>query len=845
MIRIALPLLIVLTISTSISAQVAVTPAASAVPATQAAASATPATSSTPAPTSPPATAPAATTPTPQPGHSVHGESFNEGPRQKAYLMGNTGKVNFPVTTKVPECQQFINQGVGQLHGFWYFEAERSFRQAAALDPSCGIAYWGMAMANTNNAKRAKDFIAQASKHKDGLTPREIKYIDALHAFHFPQPRKARENRRGNDQNDTQNNDKARYEAYTKALERIYIDHPEDLEAKAFLCYQMWDNRGHGIPIISHLAISALIKEVLAVEPLHPAHHYMIHLWDPEKAALALDSASKCGQSAAGIAHMWHMSGHIFAGVQRYGDAAWQQEASARVDHAYMQRDHVLPDQIHNFAHNNEWLIRDLSYIGRVRDAVDLAKNMSELPRHPKFNTLNTHGSNYYGRMRLFEELNRFELWDEMVTLCDTNYLEPTEIAAEQVKRLRFLGCAKVRRGDLEGGKQQLALLEERLKEESRKQTEADDAKAKKEADDKAKAEVEKLKTEPPLPRPVAPELPELTPPAKKPTNDQIQRLEKAIAEIQGHQAVAAGDFKTALVKLRDAGGVDAIYLARVQFQAGEKDAALKAARDNVNSSKNQTQPLAALVDLLVLAGEAKEAKETFDKLRAISTHIDILGSPVFSRLTSFAKQQGLGDDWRDVKPPASDVGVRPSLDSLGPFRWQPPLAADWAATNATGEKIGLAQFKGKPVVLIFFLGHGCLHCSEQLQAFAPKVKEFSDLGISLVGISTDGAEGLGKSLSSYGDKPFPFTLLSNPTLEAFKANRAHDDFEGKPLHATILIDAHGRVRWQDISYEPFKDVAFLLQESKRLLPLVSMPAPAAPAVADGSDSLPTGNKSN
>lgn len=796
-----------------------------------------PASEATPAPAVP-APAPAATTPpvTPpavpqiQPGHSLHGEAFNVGPRQKAYLMGNTGKVNFPVTTKVPECQQFINQGVGQLHGFWYFEAERSFRQAAALDPECGIAYWGIAMSNVNNAKRAKDFIAAAVKHKTGLTPREISYIDALHEFHNPPPKKEGENRRGRGEG---SEEKQKYEKYTKALERIYLEHPEDLEAKAFLCYQMWDNRAHGLPIISHLALSALIKEVLTVEPLHPANHYMIHLWDPEKASLALDSASKCGQSAPGIAHMWHMSGHIFSGLKRYDDAAWQQEASARVDHAYMQRDHVLPDQIHNFAHNNEWLIRDLSYVGRVRDAIDLAKNMSELPRHPSFNTLHTHGSNYYGRMRLFEELNRYELWDELVRLCDTNYLEPSDIVAEQDKRLRYLGVASVRKGDLEGGKRQMALLEERLKVESLKQTEADIAQAKKESDEKAKADYEKLKKDAPLLRPDAPELPETPAPwTKKPTNDQIQRLEKAVAEIQGHLAVAAGDFKTALTKLREAGGVDDIYVAKVQLQAGEKDAALKAARDFANSSVNQTQPLAALVELLIFAGEAKEAKEAFDKLRAISTHIDIQGSPVFSRLTAFAKQHGLTDDWRDVKPTASDVGARPSLDALGPFRWQPPIAPDWVAENATGEKIGLAQFNGKPVVLIFFLGHGCLHCSEQLQAFAPRAKEFADQGITLVGISTDAADGLGKSLSSYGDKPFPFTLLCNPSLDAFKVNRAHDDFEGKPLHATLLIDAHGRLRWQDISHEPFKDVTFLLQESKRLLPLAPVQTPAPPTVA-------------
>ena len=31
-----------------------------------------------------------------------------------------------------------------------------------------------------------------------------------------------------------------------------------------------------------------------------------------------------------------------------------------------MMRDRVLPDQIHNFAHNNEWLIRDLIFVGRL-----------------------------------------------------------------------------------------------------------------------------------------------------------------------------------------------------------------------------------------------------------------------------------------------------------------------------------------------------------------------------------------------------------------------------------------------------------------------------------------------
>ena len=52
-------------------------------------------------------------------GHSEHGLAFNDGPRQKAYFMQGMPDVQFAVTTKVPECQKFFNQGIGQLHGFW------------------------------------------------------------------------------------------------------------------------------------------------------------------------------------------------------------------------------------------------------------------------------------------------------------------------------------------------------------------------------------------------------------------------------------------------------------------------------------------------------------------------------------------------------------------------------------------------------------------------------------------------------------------------------------------------------------------------------------------------------
>ena len=383
----------------------------------------------------------------PLPGHSTHGEAFDEGPRQSAYLMGGTGKVHLPITTKNPQAQEFFDQGVGQLHGFWYFEAERSFRQVAALDPDCAMAYWGMAMANVNNDKRAKEFIEKAVEHKATASPREQLWIDA---WPPSTPTTRRTTRRA-------------AATYVRDLEKIVHEYPDDVEAKAFLAVQIWknvaadDTADHQPPGRRRAVGRSLRRRADAPGPSLP--HSSV---GRREAGAGAQSAARCGQSAPGIAHMWHMPGHIYSNLHRYADAAWQQEASARVDHAHMMRDRVLPDQIHNYAHNNEWLIRDLVFVGRVHDAVELAKNMIELPRHPKYNTTSG-GSAQFGRTRLFEVLSRYELWDETIALADTVYLEPTDAQDQQIKRLRLLGAAYFGKGDVVRGKQQIAALDATL----------------------------------------------------------------------------------------------------------------------------------------------------------------------------------------------------------------------------------------------------------------------------------------------------------------------------------------------------------------------------------------------
>ncbi|MCC6427653.1 MAG: hypothetical protein IT435_12640 [Phycisphaerales bacterium] len=59
-------------------------------------------------------------------GHSRHGSAFDTGLRQKPWRMEGIGKAHFPISTKVPEVQEWFDQGNALLQSFWYEEAERS-----------------------------------------------------------------------------------------------------------------------------------------------------------------------------------------------------------------------------------------------------------------------------------------------------------------------------------------------------------------------------------------------------------------------------------------------------------------------------------------------------------------------------------------------------------------------------------------------------------------------------------------------------------------------------------------------------------------------------------------------
>src|SRR4029453_388188 len=143
---------------------------------------------------------------------------------EMAPRLQKLGTYTFKVTTKSRQAQAFINQGLNLAYGFNHAEAGRAFREAARLDPSCAMAYWGQALVlgpNINapmtpdDEPKALEAAQKGVSLKAKASAREQAYIDAV-AKRYTGDAKARAS-----------NDRA----YADAMRDVSKRYPADLDA--------------------------------------------------------------------------------------------------------------------------------------------------------------------------------------------------------------------------------------------------------------------------------------------------------------------------------------------------------------------------------------------------------------------------------------------------------------------------------------------------------------------------------------------------------------------------------------------------------------------------------------
>ncbi|MCU0718416.1 MAG: redoxin domain-containing protein, partial [Pirellula sp.] len=500
-------------------------------------------------------------------------------------------------------------------------------------------------------------------------------------------------------------------------------------------------------------------------------------------------------------------------------------------------------------------------------------------PRHPKYNTFDNRGSTFYGRERLLQTLVQYERWEELLRITETYYLPEEADVHRNDERLAWRAIAACYTGKSEIAQESKGKLEASFKDlegEEAKKIES----LEKSKNDPATTQIAGTEpasatpnSEPSVPEAGAPEtakdssqrVPEhMSEPALVPTALELfgksddpalpkelskdwntpdgdeaknwseerknaerelhnvryrkQRLAYWLAALASQQAAAKGDFRDALRHSHQARPIVSEW-TRIEWLAlcGDPSEAWKIAEAKLNDSPGEILPLARGAWLLCMQPEKSEKlQEVVEKLKPLAARAE-QGIAAVDRLKSLLVEKGIVVDWNfRVKEP-SDVGERPNLDTLGPFRWAPSNAPIWHAINSESKLVTSKQYAGKPYIAILYLGSGCLHCVEQLSLISPKIQDFKNLGIELVAISTEDVDQLRMGIANF-DKPIHTPLLTNVEQDTFKGFRAYDDFEGQPLHGTFLVDAKGRILWQDIGHEPFMEIDFLIQESERLL---------------------------
>lgn len=218
------------------------------------------------------------------------------------------GKVHF-ATTCSADAQALFERGLAWQHSFEYQRAARDFTDAAAADPTCGIAHWGVAMsyyhplwAAPTPAELDKGTAALAKAREAGArSQRERDYIAALGAFYD-----------GADKADH----KTRVLAYEAAMDRLHQRYPDDREAEVFdaLALIAAGTLDSDPDYGRERRAGAMLNAVLKEQPDHPGvAHYLIHSFDyPALADLALPAARRYAGIAPDSAHAQHMPSHIF-----------------------------------------------------------------------------------------------------------------------------------------------------------------------------------------------------------------------------------------------------------------------------------------------------------------------------------------------------------------------------------------------------------------------------------------------------------------------------------------------------------------------------------------------------
>ncbi len=340
--------------------------------------------------------------------------------KQMAPLLENLGNYGMRVRTSNERAQKFFNQGVNLYYGFNHFEAYRSFKEVARLDPGCAMAYWGQALSLGPNINLPMDpadtetvykALQKAISLKGNASAKENALIDALARRYTAE---ALQDRKSLD------------EAYAAAMEAVAAEFQDDLDvqtlyAEALMDLHPWDYWKNGQPQPWTLPIVDRIASVISKKADHPgANHLNIHILEaspnPDK---AVESADRLRNLVPGAGHLVHMPSHIYIRVGRYLDGVAANERAVKTDEDYIAQCNIQSIYpLFYYPHNYHFLLACSQMAGLSEKSASAANSLrknipEEMMNMPDLVTL----QHWYAMP--WYNMARFGKWNDILKITE------------------------------------------------------------------------------------------------------------------------------------------------------------------------------------------------------------------------------------------------------------------------------------------------------------------------------------------------------------------------------------------------------------------------------------------
>ncbi len=231
---------------------------------------------------------------------------------QDGHQGAHLGTVVFPVSCSLPAQSEF-NRAVALLHHMTYPQAREAFLRVTALDSTCALAHWGVAMTlfqplwptRPDAAALARGWAEVEQAKRLAGTAREKLFVAAAEAFFL----------------DPASPDYwLRIRRWEQAMADAYAKLPDDNEVAAFYALaHLATTRADTVTRANADRAAEILVRVYERNPDHPgAMHYLVHANDvPTRAQELLDVTRKYDALAPRNPHALHMPTHIYA---RLGD---------------------------------------------------------------------------------------------------------------------------------------------------------------------------------------------------------------------------------------------------------------------------------------------------------------------------------------------------------------------------------------------------------------------------------------------------------------------------------------------------------------------------------------------